>query len=368
MLKMSEVSTDSREKLQVEFSEIVLSEGREPLTSGPCRLVVPISWKRLQEPALSGCLTFLEVYIAKIFEVTIRDSTLPSGECVGGVGISTGLNWSIFAGDSEGSKDGQKWIGNYNIPRKLACEKADEYGLAALESTSLNQFGVGTTQVDIPVLNIFGDEKIDKWKQFVKSFIASFALEVNTEGIMSSVGKALQDPFEGISERGDFQEALADAIQNAKNQLKTTLVAWKLNGISGENGGFTQVNRLSVVIDASSSLEEKSEALFRFTDGEADFVFKLVESEKIAHARRILGGQEKTRVHVRGTLVKEAVDYNPKWSFHLQPESIDFFEIAIEVCDASINFVEQNLSEIGNSTLPNYYWCPWSSKLVEELR
>ncbi|KAM3100347.1 lysozyme inhibitor LprI family protein [Phormidesmis sp. 146-12] len=371
---MSEIFTDSREKLQVEFSEIVLSEGREePLTSGPCRLVVPISSKRLQEPASSGRLTFLEVYIAKIFEVTIYNSTLASGECSSGIGSSNKLNWSIFAGDSEGSKDGQRWIGNYSIPRKLACEKAEEYGLATPEPTLLNQFGIGTTQVDIPRLGIFGGEKINKWKQFVKLFLANFALEVNTEVIMSSIGKALQDPidkeledclgknpstsgqlnclrraydqwdeelnriykelrqrldfqgqevlkaaqlkwieyrdkefalidtlysgqggtmqlvfnaarrvaivktrvselhryvdsseqvdsqkvldrgiFEGISERGDFQEALADAIQKAKEQLKTSFVAWTLDTVNGFNGGFVTVNTLKLTITATS--------------------------------------------------------------------------------------------------------------------
>jgi uncharacterized protein YecT (DUF1311 family) len=369
---MSRVYTDSREELQVEFSEIVLSEGREPLTSGPCRLVVPTSWKRIGDSASGGSLTFLDVYIAKIFEITIYESTLPSGECLSGIGSSRELTWSIFAGDSEGSKDGQKWIGNYSIPRKLACAKAEEYGLLTPESTLLNKFGIGTTQVDISILGIFGDEKIDKWKQFVKSFIVNSSVEVNTEQIMLSGGKTFQDPidqelencleknpstsgqlnclrgaydqwdeelnriykelrqrldfqgqevlkaaqlkwldyrdkefalidaiysgqggsmqlvfnvarrvavvktrvselqryvesteqtdleqrldqrfFEGISEKGDFQEALADAIQKAKNSLKTDFVTWKLGEILGENGGFVGVNCLKVSITAS---------------------------------------------------------------------------------------------------------------------
>ena len=159
--------------MQVKFSEIVLSEGREEaLTSGPCRLVVPISLEQLDNPtSTTGRLTFLEIYIAKIFEVTIRASTLPDGRCSSGIGGSSELTWSIFIGDSEGSKDGQRWYGSYSIPRKLACEKAEEYGLDKSESTLLNESGVGTTRVDIPVLGIFGDEKVNKWKLFVKSFL-----------------------------------------------------------------------------------------------------------------------------------------------------------------------------------------------------
>ncbi len=112
---------------------------------------------------------------------------------------------------------------------------------------------------------------------------------------------------------------------------------------------------------------EKVTALFRFTDNHSSFVIKLIELEKIIHARRILNGEEKARIHVRGTIIKKTDSYNPSWSFYLDPKSIDFFEFSIEVCDASIDFVEQNLPEIGNSTLPNCNWCPWSSKIVEEV-
>jgi hypothetical protein len=96
-------------------------------------------------------------------------------------------------------------------------------------------------------------------------------------------------------------------------------------------------------------------------------VIQLVELGKIEHARRILSGEERSRVHVQGAIVKEAADYNPGWSFHLSPESIDFFEIAMEVCDAAIAYVEEHLDEIGGSALPGAHWCPWSSRLVDEV-
>lgn len=111
------------------------------------------------------------------------------------------------------------------------------------------------------------------------------------------------------------------------------------------------------------------EAFFRFTDvhGKPKFVIRLVDVDKIDHARRILNGEEVRRVHVQGTIVKEPTDYNPGWNYHLNSETIDFFEFAIEVCDASIQFVEDNLDEVGGSTLPNSHWCPWSSRLVDEV-
>ena len=112
---------------------------------------------------------------------------------------------------------------------------------------------------------------------------------------------------------------------------------------------------------------KQSPAYFRFTDGDSSFVIELLHPYQIEHARRILNGEETRRIHVQGLVVKEPVEYNPGWSFHVAPASIGFFEVAIEVCDASIRFVEANLDEACSSTLPNCHWCPWSSRLVEEL-
>ncbi|MDX1999172.1 MAG: hypothetical protein SF066_15750 [Thermoanaerobaculia bacterium] len=111
-------------------------------------------------------------------------------------------------------------------------------------------------------------------------------------------------------------------------------------------------------------------AYFRFTDtdGLPRFVIQLVDPAKIDHARRILAGKEKTRIHVNGTIVKEPASYNPGWAYHLKPSSIDFFEFAVEVCDASIQYVEDHLDEVGGSTLPGAFWCPWSSRLVDEVK
>jgi hypothetical protein len=63
------------------------------------------------------------------------------------------------------------------------------------------------------------------------------------------------------------------------------------------------------------------------------FVFKLTDPEKIQQAKDILNGKEKNQIHVTGIIVKTQAPYNPDWSFHYDPESIEFFEFSIEVCD-----------------------------------
>lgn len=59
--------------------------------------------------------------------------------------------------------------------------------------------------------------------------------------------------------------------------------------------------------------------------------------------------------------------YNPRWSFHCDPATVGFFDVAIEVCDATLPYVEDHLDEAGGAFLPGAYWCPWSSKLTREV-
>lgn len=107
---------------------------------------------------------------------------------------------------------------------------------------------------------------------------------------------------------------------------------------------------------------------FAFTDSDGkEFIFRLTNDQRIAEARRILSGEEQMSIHVMGKIRKEAVDYNPGWSFHLDPATISFFTMAIEVCDAGIEYTEDHLDEACGAFLPSCFWCPWSSQLTREV-
>lgn len=99
-----------------------------------------------------------------------------------------------------------------------------------------------------------------------------------------------------------------------------------------------------------------------------DFVFELTDPELIDKALKILSGEEKNELHVMGQIVKKQKPYNPQWSYHLDPDSIRFFEVAIEVCDADMMYVEDHLDEACGAFLPGCHWCPWSSRLVREVK
>lgn len=98
-----------------------------------------------------------------------------------------------------------------------------------------------------------------------------------------------------------------------------------------------------------------------------EFIIELKDDAKIQKARDILSGKEEWETHVHGRIVKRTAPYNPKFSFHLDPSTINFFSMAIEVCDASMNYVEEHIDEACGAFLPGCHWCPWDSRLKREV-
>ena len=107
--------------------------------------------------------------------------------------------------------------------------------------------------------------------------------------------------------------------------------------------------------------------VFHYPPDPEQFVLKLTRPEQIAHARRILSGEEMEAVRIRGKVVKRPRAWNRPWHFHLAPKSVQFFALAAEVCDASIRYVEDHLDEAGGAFLPSKVGCPWGSQLLMEL-
>ncbi|MES2504578.1 MAG: calmodulin [Myxococcota bacterium] len=97
------------------------------------------------------------------------------------------------------------------------------------------------------------------------------------------------------------------------------------------------------------------------------FVIKLVKEDQIAHARMILRKEPTAKTHILGTIVKSRAIYNARWGFYLEPTSIGFFENITAICDASPQYIENNLVSIGSDILPKSLWCPLSSQLSREV-
>ncbi|MER7467465.1 calmodulin-binding protein [Streptomyces sp. NPDC097981] len=119
--------------------------------------------------------------------------------------------------------------------------------------------------------------------------------------------------------------------------------------------------------DSGAGANSVAAAYFEFTDGTDTFVFQLTDPARIRQARDILNGVDTENVGVMGTVVKSPASYNKPWKYHLAPNSVTFFGMAMEVCDASISYVNGHLGEVGGALLPRSTWCPWRSKLTREV-
>ena len=136
----------------------------------------------------------------------------------------------------------------------------------------------------------------------------------------------------------------------------------------------TQNDFKNTLSDIKVFSSNPSEAYFVFKGDHSDpvqdadrFIIKLTDTTKIQKARNILNGTETDTISIMGTVVAQTADYNNNWSYYLDPESINFFEAAVEVCDAGMRYVEDHLSEVGGAFLPGNKWCPWNSMLVTEI-
>jgi hypothetical protein len=126
---------------------------------------------------------------------------------------------------------------------------------------------------------------------------------------------------------------------------------------------ITEINQESATPAPTPSI-----VYFKVTDGVGrnDFVIKLTDPVKIQNARDQLNNVV-PKLHITGLIIKSTVDYNPNYSYHYDPDTIDFFEYAMEVCDATFDYTEEYLDEAGGAFLPGLRLCPWGSLLVEEV-
>ena len=59
-----------------------------------------------------------------------------------------------------------------------------------------------------------------------------------------------------------------------------------------------------------------------------------------------------------GSVIKGSISQDHGWSYHISPYDVEFGDVAIEVCDGTFQYVEENLErwmkEVGD-------FCPWGA-------
>jgi len=92
--------------------------------------------------------------------------------------------------------------------------------------------------------------------------------------------------------------------------------------------------------------------------GQGEYRIELITDEQVEHVKELLAGGEEGRIPV-GTVVRgDDGGVNAPWTWHIDPETLEFADATIEVCDGLPEYVE-------DGTVTSDTYCPWSAKVVD---
>lgn len=82
----------------------------------------------------------------------------------------------------------------------------------------------------------------------------------------------------------------------------------------------------------------------------------VTDALNVAIARELLAGQEAPRIP-NGVVVRDGPGVNIGWSWHIDPESFEFADVTVEVCDGKPSYVEDKI-------ITGDRFCPWSAEVI----
>ena len=94
---------------------------------------------------------------------------------------------------------------------------------------------------------------------------------------------------------------------------------------------------------------------FRVADREA-YKIQLTDPADIEMARQLLAGEEEPKIP-NGKVVFGDPGINEGYSWHIDPETLEFVDMTTEVCDGLPSDVEQGI-------ITSDYYCPWSAEVI----
>jgi len=91
--------------------------------------------------------------------------------------------------------------------------------------------------------------------------------------------------------------------------------------------------------------------------GSETYKVELATPELVQHAEDLLAGKPVAAIPL-GNVVRDDAGVNEPWSWHIDPATLEFAEVTIEVCDGLPSYVE-------GRTVTSEQYCPWSAKVIE---
>lgn len=94
---------------------------------------------------------------------------------------------------------------------------------------------------------------------------------------------------------------------------------------------------------------------FRVADSE-QFKIRLTDPTDIEVARKLFAGSEAPRIP-NGIVIRGSSDINAGYSWHIDPDTVEFADVNTEVCDGLPSDVEKGL-------ITSDRYCPWSAEVI----
>jgi len=107
--------------------------------------------------------------------------------------------------------------------------------------------------------------------------------------------------------------------------------------------------------EAATPQKEGVVVTFRVADVE-EYRIRLTDPADIEIARKLLAGEEAPRIP-NGRVVRGDPDVNTGYTWHIDPESVEFVDITMEVCDGLPSDVEKGI-------ITSDRYCPWSAEVI----
>jgi hypothetical protein len=142
-------------------------------------------------------------------------------------------------------------------------------------------------------------------------------------------------------------------------------VVRRIESVEWGGRGHSYLSALLLLVLSACTLAPNAPMSAIFVVEVVDERFKvlLTRAETIQQARELMESGE-SRV-LMGRLAAGDGGFNLGYDWHLEPESVGFHDVAMELCDGLPSHVEENV-QYWLGTVGTY--CPWSSRIVAEAR
>lgn len=102
---------------------------------------------------------------------------------------------------------------------------------------------------------------------------------------------------------------------------------------------------------------EEAGAIVTFLVAEREeYKIRLTDPVDIEFARQLLKDEAAPSIP-NGLVVRGESDVNVDYTWHIDPDSVDFVDVTTEVCDGLPSDVEQGI-------ITSEYYCPWAAEVI----